>query len=254
MENDFFDPYALFGLNEHYANISEARKAYYAMALDTHPDKQAGDASQFRVVHAAWKWIEKQLAGVPEAEEVVARFEEHKREWNAFLEAQKDETSVPALRDIVGEFGTTTIDRSARTNSEPTAFSKRFNAAWEEKADENTWRAFPRGGYGNFVARDDGEEPKPFPNRELVLYREPASTPCRGTCRHPAPGGVPRRLDDYGIQDANPLGCDYSIGLSAPLELPADPRSSRTIEDYMRDNGIAELKPNRILPRAPKSC
>lgn len=235
---EFFDPYALFGLNEHYANIGDARRAYYAMALDTHPDKQAGDASQFRIVHAAWKWIEKQLVGVPDAEEVVARFEEHKREWDAFLESQRDETNFPALRDIIGECGTSTVEREVRRNSQQTEFSKRFNEAWEEMGEERAWKPFPRGGYGDFAAESDAGETKPFPNRELVLYEEPAFALDRGTCRYPSPEGVPDELDDYGVPDAAPLGCDYSIGLSIPLELPEDSRTTRTLDDYLKDNEI----------------
>jgi hypothetical protein len=245
--DEFLDPYALFGLNEHYANISEARKSYYALALDTHPDKFAGNAAQFRVVHTAWKWIEKQLAGVPSAEDVVARFETQKREWAEFLEAQRaKEPSLPDLRDIVGEFGAEgTLPDAVHIISRPqeTEFLRRFNARWESNCNDATaWKPFPRGGYGTFVTESETSDIKPFPARELVIYEAPTLTLDRATVRYPAPTGVVDDLEDYGVPEAVPFGCDYAAALSAPLTLLDDSREKRTLEEFEVERAAVDAK------------
>lgn len=225
---DIVDPYGLFGLNENHASLSDARKAYYELALATHPDKMAGDASQFKIVHAAWKWIENQLTGVPDPEEVVARFESAKDEWEEFSKTQ--DADFPALRDIIGDVAVEFVPRS----SGQTEFSKRFNAAWEAREDDGGWKPFPRGGYGDFVTRSEKDEIRSFPSRDIVVYEQPGFVD--PNCRHPSPLGVPDELEDYGVPEASPLGCDYSIGLSEPQQILTDARIGRTLEDYEREN------------------
>ena len=103
-DDGVLDPYALFGLNEHSANLAQARRAYYELALETHPDRapaaeRRAAADQFGALHAAWKWVEEQLRGVPDAGEVVARFEDQRRAWAEFAaEGAAAAGPLPLLR------------------------------------------------------------------------------------------------------------------------------------------------------------
>lgn len=253
---EFFDPYALFGLNENNANVAEARRVYHSLALDTHPDKMAGDASQFKVVHAAWKWIENQLRGVPDAGDVVSRFEEHKKEWSEFLENQ--DSAFPSLVDIIGEFGTT-ITREIPRNTGATEFSRKFNEAWENSDRSNVWPSFPEGGYGSFTLPQGGTPEgicmESLPTRQLIIYEAPAPLPDRGSSRHPSPEGVEHSPEDFSIPDSNPLGCDYAAALSDPLELIPDIRTERTAEEFLAEHeAITEMwKARGHSSRARKS-
>lgn len=223
------DPYALLGLNEHFANLQAARQAYYALAVETHPDRMAGNADQFKVVHAAWKWVEAQLAGVPDAADVVARFETRREQWAAFLEEQSS-MELPALRQLVEDDpeirqmkldAEETLQASCAGDWARTVVAPQYRDAWAHRASQPTadaWTAFPKGGYGSAMENSPwvSQPPESFPRRDLVIYEAPAPTPDRLSSRLPSPSGV-SEPEDYSVQDANPLGCDYAIGLSDPL-------------------------------------
>ena len=223
------DPFALLGLNENYANLASARQAYYALALDTHPDRFAGNSDQFRVVHAAWKWVEEQLEGVPDAGEVVARFEVHRAQWKEFLENQTGD--LPAFRDVVDACRVVEARHQAEV-----FMGIAFDAQWDAQPAANIWPAFPSRGYQAPVAQ---HEPVMFPARQLVVYEAPAPMPDRLTCRLPAPTGV-AEPDDLTVLDSTPLGCDYKMALSAaPADQAEDPRVLRTTVDALeRERGL----------------
>lgn len=244
------DPYGLLGLNENHANIAEARQAYYSLALDTHPDRMAGNSDQFRIVHSAWKFVSEQLEGVPDAGEVVGNFEAHKAEWEAFLAAQTG-APLPTEREISDE------ERAARppgaTGSEGdgawerTSVAPAFREAWASAASAGSggvvWTSFPAGGYGEYAtdAPSAGNaEPKivEFPARHLVVYESPEPAPDRFSSRLPCPTGVVDELSDYSVNDANPEGADYKIALAPAAgaggawPVLEDSRTERTGESF----------------------
>ena len=244
------DPFTLLGLNENHANIAEARQAYYSLALDTHPDRMAGNADQFRVVHSAGTVVSAQLEGVPDAGEVVGNFEAHKAEWEAFLAAQTD-APLPSEREISDE------ERAARPRKESgaegdgawehTSVAPRFREAWACAASAGSggvvWAAFPAGGYGEYASdapSTGNAEPEivGFPARHLVVYEAPEPSPDRFSSRTACPTGVVDDLPDYSVNDANPEGADYKIAL-APVTgadgswpVLEDPRTDRTDETF----------------------
>ena len=251
------NPFDLLGLNENHANIAEARAAYYSLALDTHPDRSSGNSDQFRIVHSAWRFVSEQLKGVPDAGEVIGKFEAHKAEWEAFLAAQIDEP-LPSARDISDEdrvaHGQATTDESDvndwGTSSVAPAFRDAWAAAAGRGAGDVAWTVFPRGGYGKDIAdapASPGADANPdifdFPPRELVVYEAPEPAPDRFSSMMPGPMGFEDEMEDFSANEANPLGTDLKIALSDPPKFPEeDPRIGRTEHDVMheRDDGLNE--------------
>ena len=235
------DPYALLGLNENYANIATARRSYYALALDTHPDKMNGDDSQFKVVHSAWKYVEKQLAGVPDAGDVVSRFEAHRDEWKAFVDAQTAE--LPSLREVTDEcspFVASTPPSSEIVDA--------FRAKWDAQPRENVWGSFPEGGYDAPREKTDAESTGQFPPRELVVYEEPNPTPDRFSCRACHPLGIPEPIADMSVDDGKLAGCDYRVAMSESPDLGDDPRTERDMPALEAERGGAAEAPKKHPP------
>lgn len=235
------DPYALLGLNENHANVATARRAYYALALDTHPDKMGGDDSQFKVVHSAWKYVEQQLRGVPDAGDVVARFEAHRDEWRAFVDAQTAE--LPSLREV-------TDACAPFVASAPPApeVVDAFRARWDAQPRGNVWGSFPEGGYDAPREQADAESAAPFPPRELVVYEAPNPTPDRFSCRACHPLGIPEPIADMSFDDGALAGCDYRIAMSESPALGEDPRVGRTLEALETERGGAAPKAEKRPP------
>jgi hypothetical protein len=219
---DHIDPYGLFGLNENYANIATARKAYYALALDTHPDKQNGDDSQFKIVHSAWKFVEQQLRGVPDAGDVVARFEAHRDEWKAFVDAQGGD--LPTLREVTDECSPYVASTPATT-----AAIDAFRARWDAQPRGDVWASFPEGGYDAPRGNTSTASTAPFPPRELVVYEAPNPSRDRFSCRAGHPLGIQEPIEDMSVDDGALAGCDYRIAMSEAPSLGEDPRVGRTL-------------------------
>lgn len=219
------DPFALFGLNENHANIAEARQAYYALAMDTHPDRQAGNAAQFRVVHSAWKWVEEQLRDVPDAGEVVARFEAHREEWHKLMNASTVWVP-PTMREVVDECAPPLwVSNGFSAYDFTPADADAFRAQWDAQPREGVWPAFPVRGY-EVQTREDGEV-RAFSPRAVVVYEAPDPSPDASTCRASHPSGVPEP-EDLSVLDGAPMGCDYRRAMSEEEGLLPDARTART--------------------------
>lgn len=254
------DPFTLLGLNENHANISDARAAYYSLALDTHPDRMAGNADQFRIVHSAWKFVSEQLAGVPDAAEVVGNFEAHKAEWEAFLAAQTD-VPLPTEREISDEeraaHPSKAIGGEGDGSWEHTSVASEYREAWACAASAGSggvvWTSFPAGGYGDYASSGapSAGNAQPaiveFPARQLTVYEAPEPSPDRFSSRLACPAGVVDDLPDYSVNDTNPEGADYKIAL-APVAgddgswpVMEDPRTERTDETFATEHASALL-------------
>lgn len=230
------DPYALFGLNEHSANLAQARRAYYELALETHPDRapaaeRRAAADQFGALHAAWKWVEEQLRGVPDAGEVVARFEDQRRAWAEFAaEGAAAAGPLPLLRELV---------EGQRGDRPPEPRPPEAMTAPDWVAD---WPAMPRGGYAaaapapGSTAAAAAADPPPFPRRELVVHVAPAPAPDRATGGLPGPEFV--EPSDYSVPDGVLPGCDYAIAMSEGPDPPPDERVGRTLAALATERAV----------------
>ena len=211
MGGGVLDPYALLGLNEHSANLHDARQSYYSLAMDTHPDRLRGNSEQFRVVHAAWKWVEEQLKNVPDASEVVARFESHRDEWEAFLKHQQTvpPEELPTMREVVP--------------------SSCGGGCLFANVAEVDWPAFPRGGYSHLTEAPAFVAVEP---QQLIIYEEPSPLPDRFSCRLVDPNQDSGPLKDYSVLDVQPVGVDYRVAFSEPCTMAPDDRVRRVEEGW----------------------
>ena len=106
-ESSLIDPYALLGLTPKEATLDQARRAYYELALVTHPDK-GGSASDMRVVAAAYKQVAAQLGDAAAARQLAA-VEWELRQDESNLTAPDERLPVPSWREVVGEAGAAAV-------------------------------------------------------------------------------------------------------------------------------------------------
>jgi hypothetical protein len=171
MSNSLINPFELLGLNvNEKIDLKEVKKTYHNFSLLTHPDK-GGNATDFIIVHQAYKYVLEQVQQSKEMVEMEILEEDFK---NFCLENKIKE--LPSLLDI---------------RDETAVFNKEFNEQWEEqKVDGELINPFSMdNGYGNLMEQSEiiPEEAEQKDDKDIeltnkftsdvMIYSEPKALP-----------------------------------------------------------------------------
>jgi hypothetical protein len=180
------DPYGLLGVTSE-STASDARKAYYALALLAHPDR-GGNSDDMRAVHQAYRYVSNQLVDADEARaRGVARV------------AEPSDIPLPSWQQVLvevqaaGAAGAATGDAGDAEDLSPpcTLNAEVFEAA---RRDGKVMLAASAGGYGSVMDASEyavsegctqvaGYDPvpgdmvnaQPFGAGQLIRYDEPSA-------------------------------------------------------------------------------
>jgi hypothetical protein len=244
MEDCCVSPYELLGLIPNKCTIQDVRRAYRDLALLCHPDK-GGDATDMRVIQAAYDWIMLQMNSMKEKETSFKAFLQSQVEYRpaTFAEVIQNVSgftedlfenlyakhAVPQdplmkqfvkqyiLNYVMYEFGKKNIN----ANIEDVV--AREMEAYFARAQEAEWsHASIPDGYGALM---DVKHAEPFGKTEMMVYKEPLPLLSHlGESIHQQ-----KQLEDY-TYDAM---CDYRAAYKDPAPpLPAEaPHPQTNIQD-----------------------
>ena len=166
------NPFLLLGLDVHdnKINLKKVKKTYHNLSLLTHPDR-GGNATDFMIVHNAYKYVLEQVEQSREMVELELLEEDFK---NFCLENKIKK--LPTLLDI---------------RDETAVFNKKFNEEWEEqKNDIEIINPFSQdNGYGNLmeessiipeeIEQKDDKDIKLTNKfkRDVMIFTEPKALP-----------------------------------------------------------------------------
>lgn len=217
------DPFGLLGVNVS-STCQEVRKAYYELALHAHPDK-GGSAEQMRVVHNAYAYVSRQIAGVNR----TVTFEDLEKDFADFCASQTQRP--PSLADIRADaFNLPRFNdlfEAARADADGAVETAFAPGGYEASMVPGMWATTPAAAApaAYSTAVPDAAEVPPF-EYAVIEYVEPAPAPFANPHFRDLTRAATAALDDY----SGDFYSDYK-GAFAPA-LPANiPFEELTLTD-----------------------
>jgi hypothetical protein len=239
------NPYEIFGLS-YKATLEEVRKAYYSLALLTHPDK-GGDTNDMQVVNAAYAWIKKGIENADERSGMDMDYSDLIKEYTPLRNPTMDEIEGEVLgyprsefpsdddflyRIVIQSWLHEQDDVKSATTLPEYAIGKLQFYKTEHPvggAGTGTFFASIPHGYADVIQETTNTETETVTvtefKRHLVEYEEPQS--CEAAKQHIATDVIiPEKLEDYTIDSA----ADLTYAFSALSDLGAEV-SEKKIEE-----------------------
>lgn len=226
-----FDPWQLFGLKPT-STASEARRAYYKLAMIMHPDR-GGNADDMRALHEAFRWVYGQLEGstfpisiddptmTPVIDAVIGMD-------RASLEACYDRmkrTDEPRIRNMVLDWVKYVVERDLMQGKDLRGIEDYILESIEDvsKADSSMYRACVPEGYGGLMEQHQASteystDPSTLApcsvgfSKELAVYKEPIC-PNEFTIAEESIR-IPEKKEDYSADTRGLLMTDYALAHS----------------------------------------